>query len=76
MFYLETETVQINANNFLFKATASSALALLQCASHQVHHIRSKSASENDTEDRMRTKKKSSADLELVCLFMFCWHDC
>jgi hypothetical protein len=33
-----------------YNATASSTLALLQCAGRLGHHIRSKSTSENDTE--------------------------
>ena len=42
-----------------YKATTSSTPALLQCAGHWVHHIRSKSTSENDTGGRGQTRSRT-----------------
>ena len=51
-----------------YKATASSTHALLQCAGHWVHHIRSKSTYENDTGGWGQTRSRTPSALLMVRL--------
>jgi hypothetical protein len=51
-----------------YNATASSALALVQCSGHWARHIRSKSTSENDTGGWGQTRSRTPSALLIVRL--------